>query len=448
MVIVFVVTTEGAGSSTGAAGPGTLGVRPAVFLVARRIMVTMPRHRTLLHQLHHLTTHAGGEGFVGRLRQHVGDPVRDADGVLDRAAARGHGGGSDADAGGDEGRTLLVGDGVLVHGDPGTTEHPFGILAGQLATREVEQHQVVVGAAGDEDEPPLHQPTGHGVGVVEHRLRVDAEGGHIGLAERHRLASDDVHERTALTAREHGGVVRLRSIVPTGEADATARTTEGLVRGAGHVVARVERAGVEAGRDEPSEVSHVADQDRSDLVGDLPERLEVPQARVGGSTGHEHLGALAHGDLPHLVHVDAAVGADPVGHRAVELARTVRSSTVGEVSTAGQGEAHQGVTGLEGGEVQRQVGVGTGVRLYVHAPARVQTEHVASTQDGELLDAVDVLTATVVALAREALGVLVGEGATHDSEHLRRDVVLGSDELEVVVLTFQLGAQEGVEFRI
>src|SRR5690606_9879295 len=50
--------------------------------------------------------------------------------------------------------------------------------------------------------------------------------------------------------------------------------------------------------------------------------------------------------------------------------------------------------------------------------------------------------AAVVALARVALGVLVGEHRADGLHHLSRDEVLGGDELEPVALTSELAVDE------
>ena len=53
------------------------------------------------------------------------------------------------------------------------------------------------------------------------------------LAEGHRLGRDDVHQRAALGAREHGAVDLLRDLLVVGEDDAAARSAHGLVGGHG-----------------------------------------------------------------------------------------------------------------------------------------------------------------------------------------------------------------------
>ena len=64
---------------------------------------------------------------------------------------------------------------------------------------------------------------------------------------------------------------------------------------------------------------------------------------------------------------------------------------------------------------------------------------------GEVLDLVDERVAAVVALARVALGVLVGEHRAGGREHRRRGEVLGRDQLQGRVLPLDLAVDEGEE---
>ncbi len=78
-----------------------------------------------------------------------------------------------------------------------------------------------------------------------------------------------------------------------------------------------------------------------------------------------------------------------------------------------------------------EVRLRAGVRLHVRV---LGAEELLRAIDRELLDLVDDLAAAVVALARQSLGVLVGERRPHRLEHGRRDEVLARDELEPVAL--------------
>ena len=102
----------------------------------------------------------------------------------------------------------------------------------------------------------------------------------------------------------------------------------------------------------------------------------------------------------------------------------------------GEVHAHDPVARLEHAEVGGHVGLGPGVGLDVDVlGAREQGE---GPLLGEPLGDVDVLAAAVVALARQAFGVLVGQPAALGLHDRGRDVVLARDELDLVVLAAAL----------
>ena len=65
-------------------------------------------------------------------------------------------------------------------------------------------------------------------------------------------------------------------------------------------------------------------------------------------------------------------------------------------------------------------------------------EQALGAVDGELLDHVDILAAAVIALARIAFGIFVGEQRAGGVEHGLRDDVLRGDQLDLVLLAVQL----------
>ena len=62
----------------------------------------------------------------------------------------------------------IVGDGVLVDRDAGLVERLLRRLAGEVLGPQVHQHQVGVGAAGDDREAALDQRVGQRLGVLDH----------------------------------------------------------------------------------------------------------------------------------------------------------------------------------------------------------------------------------------------------------------------------------------
>ena len=98
----------------------------------------------------------------------------------------------------------------------------------------------------------------------------------------------------------------------------------------------------------------------------------------------------------------------------------------------GEVHAEDPVARPEDAEVGGHVRLGAGVRLDVHVlGAREQRERPLL---GEVLGDVHVLAAAVVALARQALGVLVREPGALRLHHRRERVVLAGDQLDLVAL--------------
>ena len=265
----------------------------------------------------------------------------------------------------------------------------------------------------------------------------------VGLGHRDReadgLGGRDVAERAALQAREDRAVDLLRELLAA-EDEARARAGERLVRGRADDVGRLDGVLVQARRDEAREVRHVDHQQRPGLVGDLAERARVDLARVGRAARHDQLRPVLEREGAHLVEVDAPVLA---AHRvAVELvvaAREVDLEAVREVAAVVEAQPQHGVARVEHGVVGRHVRAGARVRLDVRV---LGAEERLGALDRERLDLVHDLAAAVVALAGQALGVLVGEHRADGLEHGGPGEVLGRDQLELVALARELGVAE------
>ncbi|MDT4842831.1 hypothetical protein FQZ97_767460 [compost metagenome] len=179
-------------------------------------------------------------------------------------------------------------------------------------------------------------------------------------------------------------------------------------------------------------MGHVDEQVGAYLVGDGAEAREVQDLRVGGEAGDDHLRLVLHCQALDFVVVDqAGGGVQAVLHGVVQLAGGRHLGAVGQVAAVGQAHAEDGVAGVQQGQVDGAVGLGAGVRLDVGV---VGAEQLLGAVDGQLLDLVDELATTVVALARIAFGVLVGQHRALGFHHRRAGVVLGGDQLDVLFL--------------
>ena len=190
------------------------------------------------------------------------------------------------------------------------------------------------------------------------------------------------------------------------------------------------------------EVRHVDHEIGPDLVGDPAELREVELSRVGRPAGEDQLGTPLVGHPLDLGHVDEVVVlGHVVGRDVVQLAGEVQLHPMGEVTAVRQCEAEDGVAGGQQRGHRRGVGLGARMRLHVGVFRAEQCGHAV---DGELLDHVDVLAAAVVAPARIALGVLVGQHRPLGLHHRQRSEVLTRDHLQRGLLAGQLGGDRVV----
>ena len=206
------------------------------------------------------------------------------------------------------------------------------------------------------------------------------------------------------------------------------------------------RARVQAGRDEAGEVRHVAHQERADLVCDLAEAVGLDCAWIRGAAAHDQLRLHLLRAREHLVVVDLhRLARDAVVVELVELPGEVDLQPVRQVAAVVEREAEHAVARLEDREVDGHVGLRARVRLHVRV---LGAEQLLRARARELLDLVDDLAASVVALARIPLGVLVRRHRPDRLEHRRPREVLGRDQLDLPALPVELAAEQLGDLRI
>ena len=206
--------------------------------------------------------------------------------------------------------------------------------------------------------------------------------------------------------------------------------------GGGDELAVRHGVGMNARGNKSRDVSHVYHEVRAYFISDLAKAREVDDARICGSAGYDELGFTFFGDLEHLVVVDAVGNAvNAVGHEVEVLTGHIYGRAVGKVSALVEVHAHNGVTGLEHGEVYSHVSLSARMGLNVSV---LCSEKLACTLTGDLLNNVNAFAAAVVALAGITLGVLVCEVAAHCRHNGGRNDVLAGDKLKVAALSFKL----------
>ena len=192
-------------------------------------------------------------------------------------------------------------------------------------------------------------------------------------------------------------------------------------------------------------MGHIHHQVGPVAVGDLSDLLKVDGAGVSRCTGHDELGAHLLDLLFQLGVVDHAIGIDAVGNKVVVLAGHVHRRTVGQMAALRQVHPHNGIAQIQQGEVNGEVCLCAGVRLNIGV---LRAKQLACTLDRNIFHLIHIGTAAVIALARQTLGVLVGQHTAHGGHDGGRDDVLAGNELDVLALTGQLPVHGGGQLRV
>ena len=212
------------------------------------------------------------------------------------------------------------------------------------------------------------------------------------------------------------------------------------MRRRGDEVAVLDRVRVQARRHQTREMRHVAEEERVDLVGDLPELVGLDGPRVGGAAADDQLRLVLPSEVEHIVVVDhVRLAAHAVVGDRVQPAREVDLQAVRQVAAVRELEREDRVARLQRGHVDGHVRLGARVRLDVRV---LGSEQRLRAVDRRLLDLVDDVAAAVVALARVALGVLVRRHRADGFEDARPREVLGRDQLDLAALALELLAEE------
>ena len=118
---------------------------------------------------------------------------------------------------------------------------------------------------------------------------------------------------------------------------------------------------------------------------------------------------------------------------------------MGQVTAVIQAHAQDGVAGVQEREIHGGVRLRAGMRLHVGIGG---TEQLLGPLDGESLGDVHEFAAAIVAFARVAFGILVGEYGALRFEHPWARVVLRGNQFDVIFLAAAFVGDGLREFRI
>jgi hypothetical protein len=201
---------------------------------------------------------------------------------------------------------------------------------------------------------------------------------------------------------------------------------------------------IDPGGDEPCNVRHVDEEVRADRIGDAPEARPVDHPGVRREARDDELRPMLGGEALDLVVVDlAGIRLHAVLHRLEQLPGEVHLRAVREVPTVIEAHAEDRVARRQQREIHRLVRLRPRVRLHVRERGAEQR---LRALDRQPFGDVDELATAVVALARVAFGVLVGEHRALCREDPRTRVVLRRDQLDMIFLALPLVGQRAREF--
>jgi hypothetical protein len=314
---------------------------------------------------------------------------------------------------------------------------------------QIQQHQVIVGAPGNQSNASPLQGSRQGLGIGDNLGRVLGKAGLQGFSKGHRLAGNDMLQRPPLTAGEHRLIQLFAQLWVAGENEPSTRPAQRLVGGGGHHIAEGHRVGVVSGGHQAGNMGNVGQQISSHLVGNGAESGKVDCPRIGRVAADDQLGPVLQGQIPHLVKINPLrLRMHPVVHHAEPLAGDVYRGAVGKVAAVGQIHAHNCVSWLQQGQENSEIGLRPRVGLHIGVGC---PEQLLSPVNGQLFNLVNKLAAAVVALARQPFCILVGEHRALGGQDGRRGEVLAGNHLQVIPLPVELfldqAVNNGIRFR-
>ena len=115
------------------------------------------------------------------------------------------------------------------------------------------------------------------------------------------------------------------------------------------------------------------------------------------------------------------------------------------MAAGGEVEAHEGIAGLQQRQEHRLVHLAAGIRLHI---GKLRAEQLLGALDRQRLGDVDPFAAAVIALARIALGILVGHHRALRFQHRAADDVFRRDQLDLMALAAEFALDRGGDFGI
>ena len=192
---------------------------------------------------------------------------------------------------------------------------------------------------------------------------------------------------------------------------------------------------MESCRHKPSNVRHVHHEQCAHFIGNFPQLGKINHPRIGRGTSHNQFGLALQGRLANSIIVQPfRFHIHPVGDKMEILATDIHRAAMGQVSAMGQVHAHDRVSRLKHGKVDRHIGLCAGMGLHI---GMLCPKELASTIPCQVFHHIHVFTSAVVAVSRVTFSVLIGQRRAHGCHHRRRHEILRCNQLDMCTLPFQ-----------
>ena len=122
---------------------------------------------------------------------------------------------------------------------------------------------------------------------------------------------------------------------------------------------------MQAGSHKAGNMGHIHHQNCPHFIGHFPKLLKVNRSRIGRCTCNNHLGLCLHCNFTQLFIVNKAFIIYPIGYNLKILPRDIHRTSMGQMSAMIQVHSHDSIPRITNCKLHRQIGLRTGMRLYI-----------------------------------------------------------------------------------